>query len=283
MPSLTTHYSFYKPLVADAIDEDLWGGYLNDNFDAIDDLIYNGVRILSSSKTGAYTLQATDNNLIILADATTGSFNITLPSAVTVGDGWHVIVKKIDASANTVTLLGTIDGGLNYVLDTQGESVEISSNGTAFYFASKSTQESISKATSVYQTNGTLLPDNATTLLTYDTQTYDELGIHSTSVNPGRFTFSETMRIQIWVRVNFNTNANSDYTIIVNKNGALAGSDNWIFRGSAGSGSSKLTFSDLLDVAPGDYLETFAFKQGSGNVITVTGPANTSVKILRVK
>jgi len=39
MPNLTTNFSFNKPLVNDAIDEDLWGGQLNDNWDSIDTLL----------------------------------------------------------------------------------------------------------------------------------------------------------------------------------------------------------------------------------------------------
>lgn len=40
MPTQTTHYSLNKPLVADAVDENLWGGYLNDDFDIIDTTMY---------------------------------------------------------------------------------------------------------------------------------------------------------------------------------------------------------------------------------------------------
>ncbi len=36
MPTTTTNYSLIKPNVDDAVDEDLWGGYLNDDLDDID-------------------------------------------------------------------------------------------------------------------------------------------------------------------------------------------------------------------------------------------------------
>ena len=36
MPNTTSNYALYKPLVNDATDEDLWGGYLNDSMDLID-------------------------------------------------------------------------------------------------------------------------------------------------------------------------------------------------------------------------------------------------------
>jgi microcystin-dependent protein len=39
MPSFTANYNLIKPNVNDPVDEDLWGGYLNDDLDDIDALI----------------------------------------------------------------------------------------------------------------------------------------------------------------------------------------------------------------------------------------------------
>ncbi|CAB4164589.1 MdpB Microcystin-dependent protein [uncultured Caudovirales phage] len=39
MPSFTANYNLIKPNVNDPVDEDLWGGYLNDDLDDIDGLI----------------------------------------------------------------------------------------------------------------------------------------------------------------------------------------------------------------------------------------------------
>ncbi len=39
MPTLTTNYSFNKPLVNSATDADLWGGQLNTNWDSADTII----------------------------------------------------------------------------------------------------------------------------------------------------------------------------------------------------------------------------------------------------
>lgn len=39
MPNLTTNFSFNKPLVNDPIDEDLWGGQLNANWDSVDTIL----------------------------------------------------------------------------------------------------------------------------------------------------------------------------------------------------------------------------------------------------
>lgn len=43
MPSTTTNYGLYKPLVNDPTDQDLWGGYLNTNMDILDSAIFNGL------------------------------------------------------------------------------------------------------------------------------------------------------------------------------------------------------------------------------------------------
>lgn len=59
-------------------------------------------------------------NAIILADATNGAFSVTLPPAVEGGD---FIIKKIDVSANAVTVDGdgseTIDGATTQPLSSQ--------------------------------------------------------------------------------------------------------------------------------------------------------------------
>lgn len=41
MPTSTTHYNFYLPLVNNATDADLWGGYLNSNFTSLDTILYS--------------------------------------------------------------------------------------------------------------------------------------------------------------------------------------------------------------------------------------------------
>ena len=68
------------------------------------------------SKTANYTILSTDQNKLIVADATSGAFNLTLPTLGTSNDGWGVTVVKSDASANVVTVVGTISGETNFSL-----------------------------------------------------------------------------------------------------------------------------------------------------------------------
>lgn len=72
-----------------------------------------------------YTLLSEDGYL--RANAVGGNMTINLPAAV--GNGRLVSIKKIDSSANTVTIDGsgseTIDGATTYVLTTQYQGVQI--------------------------------------------------------------------------------------------------------------------------------------------------------------
>lgn len=64
-------------------------------------------------------------------DATTAAYTITLETAgLPLNVGAELTFKKIDSSANAVTVGGTIDGATNFVLATQYSSVTLKDNGT---------------------------------------------------------------------------------------------------------------------------------------------------------
>jgi hypothetical protein len=87
-----------------------------------------GSTVTVLSKSSAYTAAAGD---YILADATAGTFSITLP---TLPSGTRVSIKKMDASANAVTAVATIDSQINWSTSTQWESQDFLSDGTQWYF-----------------------------------------------------------------------------------------------------------------------------------------------------
>lgn len=137
MPTTTTNFSLLKPLVADPTDEDLWGGYLNTNFDSIDSLLKVARDSLHRDVTTTDTVISSDRNKTILADATGAAFTITLPTAASAGDGFKVAFVKADASGNAITIDGngaeTINGQANYTLSGQGEAVFLVTDGTAWF------------------------------------------------------------------------------------------------------------------------------------------------------
>src|ERR1044072_5493463 len=72
-----------------------------------------------------YPVGAADET--VLVDATGGAVTITLPTATA---GRILTVKKVDASANAVTLSGTADGVVNPTVGTQYQSRLLQGDGT---------------------------------------------------------------------------------------------------------------------------------------------------------
>ncbi len=62
-----------------------------------------GLQVGAATKTGAYVLTTAD--AVIFADATGGSFTVTLPTAASGGGQLYTVVKSV-STANVVTLQG---------------------------------------------------------------------------------------------------------------------------------------------------------------------------------
>lgn len=85
--------------------------------------------------TAAYAVLAAPayQPLTVRADATTAGFTVTLPAAPTLLQ--LVNVKKIDATANVVTVSGgaiNIDGGLTVAIGSQYTNLQVQYNGTTW-------------------------------------------------------------------------------------------------------------------------------------------------------
>lgn len=88
--------------------------------------VADGYLFPSVTVTTDYTMNQNDS--LILVDATTAAVNVTLKAA----DEWankRIAIKKIDASANTVTGVGVIDGVTNWGTTTQYDVVRLESDG----------------------------------------------------------------------------------------------------------------------------------------------------------
>lgn len=96
--------------------------------------VWKPIRTVSTTTTAAVT------DYTILVDASGGAVTINLPAVATLFNsptGAVFVIKKIDASVNTVTVDGdgseTIDGATTQVLLAQWNSYTIQSNGTAWF------------------------------------------------------------------------------------------------------------------------------------------------------
>jgi len=89
------------------------------------------------SKTAAYTTVLGDDRTLILCDATTAAFTVTLLAAATAKDGHVLAFKKTDSSANAVTIDGagaeTIDGATTLVLSSQYDAALLYCDGSNWH------------------------------------------------------------------------------------------------------------------------------------------------------
>lgn len=128
---------------------------------SIDNALANEQLWTTVSKTANYTVAETDRDKLIRVDATSGAVTISLLAAATAGDGFQVAVKKVDSSANAVTLDGnsseTIDGGATLALANQYEVAVLTSDGSNWHItnsaASRSTTFTVNNATDNGVTN----------------------------------------------------------------------------------------------------------------------------------
>lgn len=81
------------------------------------------------------TLNALHNDAVINVDASAAARTITLPNASTAGVGTTLLIRKSDASVNTVTISGTVDSVSSPVLRLQWQSMLLKSNGAGWYLA----------------------------------------------------------------------------------------------------------------------------------------------------
>jgi hypothetical protein len=88
----------------------------------------------TTSQTTAYT--GTGDETVILCDATSAAFTVTLPAAASY-TGKHYYIKKTDSTLNLVTIDGnaseTIDGAATTTLATQYEAIKILSDGSNWH------------------------------------------------------------------------------------------------------------------------------------------------------
>lgn len=95
----------------------------------------------TTSKSANYSPALSDRGKTILVDATSGAITISPLSASSAGDGFELIVKKVDSSTNAVTIdfngSETGDGQSTIVLEAQNDAIILVSNGLNWIIKSR--------------------------------------------------------------------------------------------------------------------------------------------------
>ena len=110
-----------------AVPEDYKAGWLRVQLSYIARAIWTPV---SRAVTGDVTVEASDE--CVFVDCTAGAVLVTFPPAIQMQFA-RITVKKVDASANAVTLGGTFDGSANPTLAAQYKAKTVQSDGVAWW------------------------------------------------------------------------------------------------------------------------------------------------------
>lgn len=193
MATLTPNYNFIKPAPGNPIDQDIWGGQLNSNWQSLDSLLKVSTDFTAAATETAVNVPITslNQNQLVPLDATSNNITVDLPAAATVGNGFVVGFKRIDSSSNTVTidpnLAETIDGSATFPLNIQNRGIIIVSDGTNWlikaWYSPKITASEIDAETS---TDGQILTsDGAGNVAFEDPATVTASDIDSTGAGSG--------------------------------------------------------------------------------------------------
>lgn len=150
MPTTTTNFGLNKPLVNNATDQDLWGGFLNGDLDNVDGLLSTALNWTPSPQTATFTVTIPTSGTtttgsartLYLCNAVGGAIVPALPAAST-ASGLTIAFKKTDSSVNPVTITGhstdTIDGSNTLSLTTQFAYAILVCDGTNWDILSENT------------------------------------------------------------------------------------------------------------------------------------------------
>lgn len=139
------------------------------------------------SKATSYTITTDDLGYIVNVNATGGAVTITLPTASSAGNGGIVTVRKVDSSANAVTInvtgAATIDGSSSLTLSRQYDRMAISSDGANWNTLHGLVDGTVTfgkLASTAYSTDGTFADNSATKLPTQSAvKTYVDTAVSS--------------------------------------------------------------------------------------------------------
>lgn len=117
------------------------------------------------------------------------------------------------------------------------------------------------------------IPNNSYTAISFDTNAYDVGSVHSTSVNPTRFTAPSTGLYILSCSIQIFPNATGQRVLLWKKNGAtdLAYS---IAPATASSGGNILPNTVVQQLTAGDYVEIFVY-QDSGGALSLGNSLST--------
>lgn len=232
-----------------------------------------------SQKTASYVLVAADAGTRIEMNAA-GSTTVTVNTGLfTAGDS--VIIQNIGAGTCTVTAgTATVNKATNASLalaQYQGGTLYFVSASSAIFFPFDvgSAASSSAVGVSLYNTTDQTVNNNATTLIAWNSETFDTDGFHDTATNNSRITIpsGKAGKYLLNVIITWQGNTTGNRRIIVYKNGAQITTNTTTIHSvvDTGTANSNTNFhTNVLDLAVGDYIQIYVF-QNSGGALSAFG------------
>lgn len=287
MATASTNFGFSLPAVNSATDEDIWGDELNANSTELDGLLLTTLNWTAASRTANFSVTARtaassatgSSKIIYLCDATSGAITAALPPVATCS-GLAVAIKKVDSSANTVTLDGdtseVIDGATTQVLSARYACMVIQSDGTQWNIiatlATLSPRYTFSAQKAGIAQTG--IPTGMATKLTFATEDWDFGGFYDTTNSKVLPTVAGKWRISAAASLAGGAVDQSEYRLMIYKNGVLYKQNTNIYAGGGAEGGIDVTA--LIDFnGTTDFAEIFFVAFGAGDKTVTGNPAQT--------
>jgi len=229
--------------------------------------------------TSGRTLADNDGSL---ADTSGGSFTHTLPLAPSIGtkviaSEWganRLIIARNGQTIEGVAADSAVDNSwAEFVFDGATWRVRKPFAGGAF------------RGAYVYQSAGQVIPSITSTAIAFDTELYDTDGIHDNITNNSRLTVpSGVTEVElILAYATTSLSASASMILQLKKNGVALVPDERLETNSSNTSANigvRLVVPRLV-VAAGDYFESIAWQNGSGNNTSNTNGTMFYMKILR--
>jgi hypothetical protein len=123
------------------------------------------------------------------------------------------------------------------------------------------------------------LTSAALTAITWDTESFDTDSLHSTVSNTSRLTASVTGKWLVVACAEFAASGTGSRLLFIQKNGANGYNHQLV--PADGTNTTRVTVTDIVDLAAGDYVEAIAY-QNSGGALNVIGPSISSFSMVLV-
>lgn len=126
----------------------------------------------------------------------------------------------------------------------------------------------IAVAAKAYAFSGISLPSGAYTVLSLNTNIYDTSSIHSTTVNPTRFTAPVAGKYIVCSGLRFSGNSSGSYRALQIAKNQVTFASSWL-----GPNAAPLTntVTDIVDLSVGDYVEMYAYQDSGVSLSTLSG------------